>query len=272
MKTCLSIAGSDCSGGAGIQADLKTFSAHGVYGMSVITALTAQNTNGVSAVTAVDSGFVKQQLNSVFDDIKPDAIKIGMLANQENIMAVSRCLRSYKAKNVVLDPVMVSTSGDSLLDSSAVQCLLTDLMPLAHIITPNLSELLVLANSLDIANASMPLNTSMLHSLTMRVYHELPRHNDGRKVSLLSKGGHLAGNLACDILIDNEQLHYFSTTRIETKNTHGTGCTLSSAIASQLALTKSMSDACDASKAYLQKALSTGLDLGSGAGPLWHMV
>lgn len=272
MKTCLSIAGSDCSGGAGVQADLKTFSAHGVYGMSVITALTAQNTKGVAALNVVDSLFVKQQLDAVFNDIEPDAIKIGMLANRAIIKTVSSTLISHKAGNVVLDPVMISSSGVSLLDCSAMQSLIANLIPCVRLITPNLSELVVLAQSLGIANVSIPLNQSALQSLTQRVYAELPRHNDGTQVSILSKGGHLEGDLASDILIDNQQLYCFSLPRIKTNNTHGTGCTLSSAIACQLALINSMRDACDLSKAYLQRTLSTGLNLGSGVGPLWHMV
>jgi len=276
MKSALSIAGSDCSGGAGIQADLKTFCAHHVYGMSVVTALTAQNTLGVLAVHELGAHFVEQQMDAVFSDIFPDAVKIGMLANQEIIQCVAQRLTQHNATNIVLDPVMISTSGDPLLNQSAVATLIESLAPCAQVITPNLSELVVIAQALGISRVSTPQSKEALQSLTERVYDRLPKRADGTNVGVLSKGGHLHGAstraVANDVLIENNKAHWFSGPRIDTDNTHGTGCTLSSAIATNLAHGESLPDACSAAKKYIQRALSAGLDLGRGSGPLCHSV
>jgi len=255
MKSALSIAGSDCSGGAGIQADLKTFCAHHVYGMSVVTALTAQNTLGVLAVHELGAHFVEQQMDAVFSDIFPDAVKIGMLANQEIIQCVAQRLTQHNANNIVLDPVMISTSGDPLLNQSAVATLIESLAPCAQVITPNLSELVVIAQALGISRVSTPQSKEALQSLTERVYDRLPTRA-----------------VANDVLIENNKAHWFSGPRIDTDNTHGTGCTLSSAIATNLAHGESLPDACSAAKKYIQRALSAGLNLGRGSGPLCHSV
>jgi len=272
MKTCLSIAGSDCSGGAGIQADLKTFAAHRVYGMSVITALTAQNTLGVSAIKGIEAEFVSQQLDAIFSDIPPDAIKIGMLTNHEIINTVDHALTQHQTDVVVLDPVMVATSGHSLLHESAVSSLFEKLIPHAHLITPNLAELVALGQAIGIPNCREPDSQETLLALSEALYSALPKHVSGGRVSILSKGGHLLGNEATDVLIEDGQAHWFTAPRVDTSNTHGTGCTLSSAIAAQLALGLSLQEACDTSKQYVQRALQAGLNLGRGSGPLCHHV
>lgn len=271
MKTCLTIAGSDSSGGAGIQADLKTFAAHGVYGMSAITALTAQNTMGVHAIENIDVDFVRAQIKAVFDDIQPDAIKIGMLANTDIIQSVAQSLSEYRASNVVLDPVMIATSGDPLLNENAIRHLIDDLVPLVDIITPNTAELIALCNAQKISiNTDADLNTQTLKSLTRALFNYLPTKRDGSKVSVLSKGGHLNSNNASDYLVTQETDYWFSINRVDTNNTHGTGCTLSASICAHLALGESQRDACNNAKNYLTACLNKGLNLGSGNGPLRH--
>jgi len=268
MKTCLSIAGSDSSGGAGIQADLKTFTALRVYGMTAITALTAQNTLGVHDVSAVSPEFVAAQMDAVFNDIRPDAIKIGMLANAEIIHTVAERLRFYQAKNVVLDPVMIATSGDPLLDQQAVQSLINGLFPVVDLITPNTTELISLCQQQGITTDNdMALSKDDLERLTKTLFTSL----ENPHLAILSKGGHLNSNQAADYLLTSNISHWFETPRLDTQNTHGTGCTLSAAIASNLALGNSIEQACEDAKNYLTKALKKGLNLGQGNGPLNHI-
>jgi len=257
MKTVLTIAGSDCSGGAGIQADIKTMTAQGVYGMSVITALTAQNTMGVFDIMEVPKEFVGKQLDYVFTDIFPDAVKIGMVSNSSIIEIIVQKLEEYNAKNIVLDPVMVSTSGSNLLTKEAVECLSTKLLPLATIITPNIPEAEVLSG-IKIKSADDMINAAK----------EIAKRY---KKAILIKGGHRI-NDANDLLYVGGEVMWFQEKRIDNSNTHGTGCTLSSAIAGGLAkgysLEKSVADA----KYYICKALEDGLNLGQGSGPLNHCV
>jgi len=272
MKTCLTIAGSDCSGGAGIQADLKTFAAQGVYGMSAITALTAQNTIGVHAVSLIDTDFIEKQIDVIFDDIRPDAVKIGMLANAEIINTVATRLDHHKADNVVLDPVMIATSGDPLLDGTAIKNLLDELIPQARIITPNAPELVALCRTQGIdVDLERNMDQEYLEILTDALFQSLPAKTNGRKIAVLSKGGHLDVDQACDLLVSDNGKTWFREKRIKTNNTHGTGCTLSAAICAQLALGESIENACANAKNYLTNALKKGLDLGSGNGPLNHL-
>ncbi len=257
MNTVLTIAGSDSIGGAGIQADLKTICAHKVYGMTVIAALTAQNTLGVQAIHTPPPEFVTAQIDSVFTDIFPDAVKIGMLANAAIIEAVAAGLSKYKARNIVLDPVMISTSNHRLLEESAEKALVKILLPLANVITPNLPEAAVLAQMPQITTREQMLSAARkISSMT--------------KAAVLVKGGHL-DNCADDLLFADGTEHWFSTPHIDTKNTHGTGCTLSSAIASNLALGHPLADAVKLSKEYITGALRNDPHLGHGNGPLNHL-
>lgn len=255
MKTVLSIAGSDCSGGAGIQADLKTMLANGVYGMSAVTALTAQNTTGVQGVFPVSPEFLAMQLDSIFTDIFPDAVKIGMVSDAALIEVIAEKLRQYKAKNIVVDPVMVATSGASLIRDTAVQTLKEKLFPLATIITPNIPEAEVLTGDKIGSPEAMA-----------RVATEL-----GEKYgcAVLCKGGH-SMNDANDVLYTDGIVHWFEGKRIDNPNTHGTGCTLSSAIASNLSKGETLPEAVRKAKEYLSHVLSAMLDLGKGSGPLNH--
>ena len=273
MKTCLTIAGSDSSGGAGIQADLKTFAALNVYGMSAITALTAQNTLGVQGVSAVKPDFVTLQIRSVFEDIFPDAVKIGMLANTEIINHVAQELESFNANNVVLDPVMIATSGDPLLDQQSVRSLIDNLIPQVDIITPNVAELISLCKAQAIKfDYSQTITTSTLKTLSITLSNSLPTKKDGSVIAILSKGGHLENEDAIDYFFDGKNEHWLRGNRIQTNNTHGTGCTLSSAICSQLAKGNPINEACVNAKDYLTNALAKKLNLGSGNGPLDHTL
>lgn len=255
MKRVLTIAGSDCSGGAGIQADIKTISAHGMYAMSAITALTAQNTTGVYGVQEVTPEFVAQQLDCIFTDIRPDAVKIGMLSNAAIIRAVSAKLLEYAADNIVLDPVMVATSGSKLLNDNAIDELVSRLLPIADIVTPNIPE----AESLCGFEITTP--ADMMRAA---------RHISGAAGhGVLVKGGHLADS-ADDLLFIDGTNYWFRTKRIDNPNTHGTGCTLSSAIACNLALGYSKQESIQHAKDYVTGALMNGLDLGKGSGPLNH--
>ena len=256
MKTVLTIAGSDCSGGAGIQADLKTMTAHGVYGMSVITALTAQNTTGVQGILSIPGEFVAKQLDSVFSDIRPDAVKIGMMSNVEIIEAVAERLKHYEFTNIVLDPVMVSTSRHRLLEPSAEEALIRILLPMARILTPNLPETMVLAHRDDITNREEMLEAAKVIATETGA-------------AILVKGGHLS-DCADDLLYDHGDIHWYSAPRIDTDNTHGTGCTLSSAIASGLALGLDLNTAVAKAKEYITGALRNDPHLGYGNGPLNH--
>ncbi|MCI6677027.1 MAG: bifunctional hydroxymethylpyrimidine kinase/phosphomethylpyrimidine kinase [Clostridiales bacterium] len=255
MKKILTIAGSDSSGGAGIQADLKTFLANGTYGMSAITAITAQNTTGVFAIQDIDPAIVKAELDAVFTDIIPDAVKIGMVSSPELIHVIAEALKQYDAKNIVLDTVMVSTSGYSLLKPEAKQALITELLPLAAIITPNIPESEVLAQREVKTKEDMEEAAKIIAAKT--------------NAAILIKGGHLE-DTADDLLYIEGTMHWLRGRRIQTENTHGTGCTLSSAIAANLGKELSLLDAVKAAKEYLAGALEAGLDLGKGNGPVDH--
>ena len=258
MKTVLTIAGSDTIGGAGIQADLKTMCAHKVYGMTVITALTAQNTLGVQAIHTPDAAFVRSELDSVFSDIFPDAVKIGMLANAEIINAVAEGLRFHKARNIVLDPVMISTSNHRLLEASAEAAMESVMLPMADVLTPNLPEAAALAGVDAIHNREEMIEAARLIS-------------QKTKAAILVKGGHLL-DCADDLLYINGEMHWYETRHIDTKNTHGTGCTLSSAIASNLALGLDLRTAVKNAKNYITLALQQDPHLGHGNGPLNHCI
>lgn len=255
MIKLLSIAGSDPCGGAGIQADIKTITAHGMYAMSVITALTAQNTTGVYGIEAVPASFVARQLDCVFTDIHPDAVKIGMLGSAETIAAVSERLRFYKAERIVLDPVMISTSGRRLLEQDAAHTLVQELIPLAAVITPNLPEAEVLSGMPVRSEADMLVAAKKMA--------------DTFGTAVLLKGGHLE-DAANDLLFQEGCPTWYRGKRIDNSNTHGTGCTLSSAIACGLAGGLPLSDSIAAAKQYLTEALAAGLNLGKGNGPLNH--
>ena len=255
MKTALSIAGSDCSGGAGIQADLKTMTMNGVYAMSVITALTAQNTTGVRSIQESTPDFLKDQLDAVFQDIFPDAVKIGMVASSELIRVIADRLKFYQARNVVVDPVMVATSGSALMEDNAVQTLIEELLPLSTLVTPNIPEAEVLSG-MTIENKD-DMITAAKHI------------GDKYNCAVLLKGGHSI-NDANDLLYADGQLTWFAGRRIDNPNTHGTGCTLSSAIAANLANGYALPDAVQKAKDYISGALAAMLDLGNGSGPLDH--
>lgn len=255
MKTVLTIAGSDCSGGAGIQADIKTISACGLYAMSVITALTAQNTLRVTGIQEVSPEFLANQLDAVFTDIHPDAIKIGMLSSAALIDVIAQKLCQYSAKHIVLDPVMVSTSGRTFMHQEAFSALKTKLMPLAEVITPNLAEAEVLSGK----------KISSEHDL-IQAAKEIQQFFEG---AVLVKGGHSPGN-ANDLLYYEGKQIWFCEKRVNNTNTHGTGCTLSSAIACGLAQGFSLKQSVAKAKHYLTGALRYGLELGHGSGPLYH--
>ena len=255
MKTALTIAGSDCSGGAGIQADLKTMTMNGVYAMSAITALTAQNTTGVTGISEVTPDFLKQQIEMVFTDIRPDAVKIGMVSNSELIETIAECLTRYQADNIVVDPVMVATSGSSLMQSEAVAALKSKLIPIATLVTPNIPEAEVLSG--------------------MKIEDEDSMVTAARFISecygcaVLLKGGHSI-NDANDLLYADGQATWFYGKRIDNPNTHGPGCTLSSAIASNLAKGYDLAVSIQRAKNYISGALAAMLDLGAGSGPMNH--
>ena len=255
MKTALSIAGSDCSGGAGIQADLKTMTMNGVYAMSVITALTAQNTTGVRSIQESTPEFLKEQLDAVFQDIPPDAVKIGMVASSELIQVIAERLRYYGAKNVVVDPVMVATSGSALMENDAVQTLIEELLPISTLVTPNIPEAQVLSG-LTIASKEDMIKVAK-------------KIGDSYGCSVLLKGGHSV-NDANDLLYTNGEVTWFAGKRIDNPNTHGTGCTLSSAIAANLAKGVTLAESVQRAKDYISGALAAMLDLGQGSGPMDH--
>ena len=258
--TVLTIAGSDCSGGAGIQADIKTISALGCYAASAITAVTVQNTCGVSAIHPIPAEYVKSQIEAVMTDIKPEAVKIGMINDIEIVRAIASSIKTYRPKFVVFDPVMVSTSGCKLIEDKAIEAIKNELIPLSTIITPNLKEAIVLTGD-NISHAG-----SMIEA--------------GRKIlnygchSVLVKGGHLDGDDMCDVLCINgdSNPYTFTARKIDSHNTHGTGCTLSSAIATNLALGYTLQEAVNRAKEYVYKGILTGKDIhiGNGHGPLNH--
>lgn len=255
MNTALTIAGSDSSGGAGIQADLKTMTANGVYGMSAITALTAQNTTGVTGIMEVTPEFLEAQLDAVFSDIFPDAVKTGMVSSSELIRVIADRLKKYDAKNIVVDPVMVATSGAKLISDDAIETLKEFLLPLATVITPNIPEAEVLSG------------TTIKTEDEMVKAAELIFNRFG--CAVLCKGGHQI-NDANDLLFTSNGPVWFKGKRIDNPNTHGTGCTLSSAIASNLAKGRSLEEAVKEAKDYISGALAAMLDLGKGSGPLAH--
>ena len=257
LRTALTIAGSDSSGGAGIQADIKAMHANNVYAMSAVTALTAQNTQGVQAIHAVDPAFIGSELDAIYTDIVPDAVKIGMLANAPLIEVIREKLLRYKARNIVLDPVMVATSGARLLEEDAIEILRKTLFPLANVITPNILEAELLTGQSIQTEADM-------EAAAKRLYEETGG-------AVLLKGGHSVA-VACDLLYDSEGAHWYRSDRIENPNTHGTGCTLSSAIAANIAKGYPLSLAVQRAKAYVHAAIDAMLDLGEGAGPLLHQV
>ncbi len=258
IANVLTIAGTDPSGGAGIQADLKTFSALGAYGTSVVTALVAQNTRGVRSFQVVDAGFIADQIDAVFDDVRIDAVKIGMVATAEIAAVIAERLRHHGARNIVLDPVMVAKSGDRLLHETAVAALRDRLVPIARVITPNLPEAAVLVDS------AVPATLAQMRE-AVRVLHRLG------PAWVLLKGGHLAGEDSTDLLFDGRTITEFSARRIVTRNTHGTGCTLSSAIAALLPRFD-MVEAVGLAKDYLTAAIAASgeLTVGSGHGPVHH--
>lgn len=255
MKTALSIAGSDSSGGAGIQADLKTMTMNGVYAMTAITALTAQNTTGVQGILESTPDFLRQQLDAVFEDIRPDAVKIGMVSSPLLIQTIAERLRFYQAQRIVLDPVMVATSGARLIQPEAIETLRRELLPLALVVTPNIPEAEILADCTIDGAAAM---------------EEAARQIGQRYgCAVLLKGGHSI-NDANDLLYAEGQLRWFAGKRIQNPNTHGTGCTLSSAIAANLAKGFDLPTSVERAKAYLSGALAAMLDLGHGSGPMNH--
>ena len=255
MKNVLTIAGSDSCGGAGIQADLKTFSAHGVYGMSVITAITAQNTQGVLAVQDISVELIEKQIEAIFEDIRVDGLKIGMVSQIDTINAIGEELRYYKPSNIVLDPVMVSKSGYHLLQQSAKEALIKSLVPLATIVTPNIPEAEVLTG--------MRIGSIEEMEKAARMIFEMGPRN------VLLKGGHLDDD-ATDILFDGTGISVLKSKRIDTRNTHGTGCTLSAAIASNLAKGYSVAEAVALAKEYITIAIENSLSIGKGVGPTNH--
>ncbi len=258
----LTVAGSDSGGGAGIQADIKAISATGSYACSIITALTAQNTCGVTGVLPIDQSFIEQQFDAVLSDIAIDVVKIGMLGDAATITTVANALRKYKPSFVVLDPVMVATSGDVLLANDAISALITQLLPLATLITPNIPEALAL---LDRSKQQAPTDDQQSMLLAKELF-ELGAN------SVLLKGGHQTGDSSTDFWISKDQQQNFSSTRINTKNTHGTGCTLSSAIASYLAQGQDLPSAIQSAKNYISSAIKHAdqLQIGKGSGPVHH--
>ena len=254
-KTALTIAGSDCSGGAGIQADIKTMTMNGVYAMSAITAMTAQNTTGVKAIQESTPEFLKQQLDAVFEDIYPDAVKIGMVSSSELIRVIADRLAYYGAGNIVVDPVMVASSGSALMKSEAVRVLTEELLPVASLVTPNIPEAQVLSGMIIESKEDMI-------TAAKQISHSC-------HCAVLLKGGHSI-NDANDLLYANGELVWFEGKRIDNPNTHGTGCTLSSAIASNLAKGFSIAESVKRAKDYISGALAAMLDLGKGSGPMMH--
>ena len=255
MKTALSIAGSDSCGGAGIQADIKTMTLNGVYAMSAITALTAQNTTGVRSIQDSSPEFLKDQIDAVFEDIFPDAVKIGMVSSAELIKVIAERLTFYKAKNIVVDPVMVATSGASLIRTEAVSALEKELIPIAYLVTPNIPEAEMLTGN------KIATRDDMLKSAKQIA--------EAYGCNVLLKGGHSV-NDASDLLYSDGQAQWLEGKKINNPNTHGTGCTLSSAIASNLAKGYGLADSVKRAKKFISGALSAMLDLGQGSGPMNH--
>lgn len=287
MKTCLTIAGSDPSGGAGIQADLKTFAANGVYGMSVITALTAQNTTGVRDIYNVPAEFVREQLECVFEDIPPDAVKIGMQGDTESIRVICDALTLYKNKtmsvaagqdhntmNIVIDPVMVSTSGHDLIDEASYKVLCEYLLPVADVITPNIPEAgklsgVCIRSEDDMLESARRMREIFGCAVLVKGGHAVPGKNDELLQTAVT--GETSQSVDLLLLKDSDLPVLFEADRIDNPNTHGTGCTLSSAVAAFLARGESIESAVGKAKDYVTGAIGAGLDLGHGRGPLDHI-
>ncbi|MBR3645182.1 MAG: bifunctional hydroxymethylpyrimidine kinase/phosphomethylpyrimidine kinase [Lachnospiraceae bacterium] len=255
MNTALTIAGSDSSGGAGIQADIKTMTVHHVYAMSAITALTAQNTIGVTDILEVSPSFLEKQLDAVFTDIFPDAVKTGMVASAELIKMIASKLKQYKARNIVVDPVMIATSGAHLISDDAIETLKKELLPLADLITPNIPEAECLCAIKIESESDMEKAAEQI--------------NNKYGCAVLLKGGHNLSD-ANDYLYSADTQKWYYGKRIDNNNTHGTGCTLSSAIASNLAKGYSLDVSIEKAKEYISGALEAKLDLGKGSGPMDH--
>lgn len=255
MKIALTIAGSDCSGGAGVQADLKTFSAHGVFGMSAITSVVAENTVRVISYQDMTPTIIQEQITAVCEDIFPDAVKIGMLSCGATMEAVAASLSQWQPKNIVLDPVMYAKNGSALMEPEAINTLIEKVLPLATLITPNIPEAEKIANMKITTLAEM-------EQAARKIYEETG-------AAVLVKGGHRVED-ATDLLFAGKELVYYQAPRIDTKNTHGTGCTLSSAICAQLALGESLPEAVKKAKEYITKAIEQALPLGAGHGPTHH--
>lgn len=273
MKKVLTIAGSDCSGGAGIQADIKTITVHKMYAMSAVTALTAQNTTGVYGVQESDPEFLANQLDCIFQDIYPDAVKIGMVASEALINVIVDKLTEYKAENIVADPVMMSTSGGKLIQDSATEALIGKLLPASTIITPNLAEGKVLSG-INIKTEEDMENAAVAIAQRMRAANEA-QASEGIKIrvpAVLLKGGHLStGSNDLLYIPDENRRIWFRGKYIDNPNTHGTGCTLSSAVACNLAAGLGIEESVMKAKEYITKAIKAGLDMGAGRGPLDHM-
>jgi len=255
MKKALSIAGSDCSGGAGIQADIKTFSAHGVFGMTVITSVVAENTFRVTDYQDIRPDIIQKQINDVFEDIPPDAVKIGMLSCRETMLAVADKLKEWKPRNVVIDPVMYAKNGCALMEMTAIDTLISEVLPLADIITPNIPEAEKISKMIIKSKDDMKEAAKKIFSMGCR--------------AIVVKGGHMEGD-STDILFDGSNFYEFQAQRIDTKHTHGTGCTFSSAIASNLALGFSVQKAVENAKAYINTAIIHAPKIGKGNGPTHH--
>lgn len=255
MKTALSIAGSDCSGGAGIQADIKTMSALGVFGMSVIVSVVAENTSRVISIEDISPKVISDQIDAVFEDIKVDAVKVGMLSNPDSMNMVAEKLKQYSPKHIVIDPVMYAKNGCPLMQESSIETLINKIVPAATLLTPNIPEAEKIADMKITTVEDMKEAAVKIASLGAS--------------SVLVKGGHYIGD-AKDVLYDGDKFHVFTTKRINTKNTHGTGCTLSSAIASYLALGEKLENAVEKAKAYVTEAIENALEIGKGCGPTNH--
>lgn len=255
MKKVLTIAGSDCSGGAGIQADLKTFSAHGVFGMSVIVAVVAENTSRVIDIQVVTPDMIEKQIDAIFEDIEVDAVKIGMLSEEACMKVVAKKLEEYKPKNIVIDPVMYAKNGCPLMDPHSIDALIKVIIPHADLLTPNIPEAEKIVN--------IKINNEEDMKKAAKIIYEMGCKN------VLVKGGHSIGD-AVDILYNGEDFYYYRSKRIQTKNTHGTGCTFSSAITANLALGMNMPEAVEKAKKYITIAIENALDIGKGHGPTHH--
>ncbi|MCL2186050.1 MAG: bifunctional hydroxymethylpyrimidine kinase/phosphomethylpyrimidine kinase [Treponema sp.] len=255
MKKALSIAGSDCSGGAGIQADIKTFSAHGIFGMTVITSVVAENTFRVTDYQDIRPDIIQKQIDDVFEDIPPDAVKIGMLSCRETMLAVADKLKEWKPCNIVIDPVMYAKNGSALMEMSAIDTLILEVLPLADVITPNIPEAEKISEMTIKSQEDMRKAARRIHAMGCR--------------NVVVKGGHIEGD-ATDILFDGENFFEYQTQRVDTKHTHGTGCTFSSAIASNLALGFSVQKAVENAKAYINSAIIHAPKIGKGNGPTHH--